>query len=122
MLEDRGYDVVFSEGKSFLHHKAIGQVKKIGIHVKNPYKLDVDAYTTLMGKADKVVSRDEDELWHKRLGHLHHGTLKVMHQISTGLPKGTLAQIDTCKGCTMGKYEKAEIGRASCRERVSSPV
>ena len=29
MLEDRGYDVVFSEGKSFLHHKATGHVKKI---------------------------------------------------------------------------------------------
>ena len=24
-----------------------------------------------------------------------------------GLPKGTLVQIDTCKGCTTGKCEKA---------------
>jgi hypothetical protein len=31
MLEDRGYDVVFSSGKSYLRHKATGQVKKIGI-------------------------------------------------------------------------------------------
>jgi hypothetical protein len=51
MLEDRGYDVVFSEGKAFLHHKATGQTKKIGVHVKNLYKLDVDGSTTLMGKA-----------------------------------------------------------------------
>ena len=35
MLEDRGYDVVFSEGKAFLPHKATGQAKKIGIHVKS---------------------------------------------------------------------------------------
>ena len=42
MLEDRGYDVVFSEGKAFLRHKAIGQVKKIWVRVKNLYKLDVD--------------------------------------------------------------------------------
>ena len=27
-----------------------------------------------------------------------------MQQISTGLPMGTLAQLDQCKGCTMGKY------------------
>jgi transposase InsO family protein len=27
-----------------------------------------------------------------------------MHQISTGLPMGTLAQLDECKGWTMGKY------------------
>ena len=27
-----------------------------------------------------------------------------MQQISTDLPRGTIAQLDTCKGCTMGKY------------------
>ena len=75
--------------------------------MKNLYKIDVDGYTALIGKVDKVVSRDEDELWHKRLGHLHHRALKFMQQISLGLPKGTLVQIGTCKGCTMGKYEKA---------------
>jgi hypothetical protein len=31
ILEDRGYDIVFSGGKSFLQHKEMGQVKKIGI-------------------------------------------------------------------------------------------
>ena len=35
MLEDRGYDVIFSEGKVFLRHKATGQVKNIGVRVKN---------------------------------------------------------------------------------------
>ena len=29
MLEDRGYDVVFSEGKAFLRHKMMGQTKRI---------------------------------------------------------------------------------------------
>ena len=31
MLEDIGYDVVFSDGKSFLRHKTTGQAKRIGI-------------------------------------------------------------------------------------------
>ena len=53
-----------------------------------------------------MVSWDEGELWHKRLGHLHHDALKILEQISTGLPKGTLAQPDPCKGCTMGKFVK----------------
>ena len=70
MLEDRGYDVVFSGGKSFMRYKTIGQAKNIGIHVKNLYKLDVDGCATFMGKEDKVVSWDE--------GELHHGALKVM--------------------------------------------
>ena len=29
MLEDKGYDVIFSKGKVFLRHTAIGQVKWI---------------------------------------------------------------------------------------------
>ena len=70
MLEDRGYDVVFSEGKVFLQHKETGQAKNIGIRVKTLYKLDVDGCATLMGKADKVVSQDE--------GELHDRSLKVM--------------------------------------------
>ena len=51
MLEDRGYDVVFSYGKAFLRHKTTGQAKRIGIRVKNLYKLGVDGCTTMMGKA-----------------------------------------------------------------------
>ena len=35
MLEDRGYDVFFSDGKAFLRHKTTGQTKRIGIRVKN---------------------------------------------------------------------------------------
>ena len=47
MLEDGGYDVLFSEGGTFLQHKATGQAKNIGIHGKNLYKLDVDVISTL---------------------------------------------------------------------------
>jgi hypothetical protein len=78
VLEDIGYDVVFSNGKSYLRHKAMGQVKKIGIQVKNLYMLEVDGCSAIIGKEEKVVSRDEGELWHMRLGHLHHGALKIM--------------------------------------------
>ena len=60
----------------------------------------------MMGKSEEVVSRDEGELWHRRLGHLHHGTLKILQQIYTGHPKGTLAQSNQCKGFTMGKFVK----------------
>jgi hypothetical protein len=52
MLEDRGYDV-FNDGKAFLQHKTTGQVKKIGIRVKNLYKLEVDGCAAMMGKAEK---------------------------------------------------------------------
>ena len=35
MLEDKGYDVVFSKGKVFLRHIDTRQTKRIGIQVKN---------------------------------------------------------------------------------------
>ena len=101
MLEDKGYDVVFSKGKAFLRHIATGYTKRIGIQVKNLYKLEVDDCAALSTKAELVQSQDIGELWHRKLGHLHHGALKIMQQISTGLPKGKLEQVDTCKGCTL---------------------
>lgn len=109
MLEDKGYDVFFSKGKVFLRHIATGQTKKIWIRVKNLYKLEVDDCASLSMKAELVQSQDIGELWHRRLGHLHHRALKIMQQISTRLPKGKLEQVDTCKGCTLGKYTKSSF-------------
>ena len=91
MLEDKGYDVVFSEGKAFLRSKATSETRRIGVRVKNLYQLQVEGCAVMAGKAEGVVSRDDGELWHRRLGHLPHGALKILQQISTGLPKGTLA-------------------------------
>eukprot|EP00253_Pinus_taeda_P014185 PITA_14185 len=107
MLEDKGYDVVFSEGKAFLRSKTTGQTQKIRVRVKNIYQLHVDGYTAMACKAREVVSWDDGELWHSRLGHFHHGALKIQQHISTVLPKGTLAELDQCKGCTLGKFVKA---------------
>ena len=44
MLEDRGYDVVYGDGKAFLQHKKMGQDKRIKIRVKNLYKFELDGY------------------------------------------------------------------------------
>eukprot|EP00253_Pinus_taeda_P026191 PITA_26191 len=81
MLEDKGYDAVFSLGK-------------------------VEDCAALSSKAEEVHGQDIGELWHRRLGHLHHGTLKIMQQISTGLPKCKLKQTSTCKGYTLASIAK----------------
>ena len=54
MLEDRGYDVVFSKGKTFLLHIETCQLKKIGIRVKNLYKLEVEECAALSTKQKRV--------------------------------------------------------------------
>eukprot|EP00253_Pinus_taeda_P028031 PITA_28031 len=79
MLEDMGYDVVFSKGKAFLRSKTNGETRKIGV------------------------------------------------RITTGLPKGTLAQSDQCKGCTLGKFVKATFHEKDSRattilERIHTDV
>ena len=80
--------------------------------------MEVDGCASMMGKEEKVVSRDEGELCHRRLVHLHHGALKIMQQISIGLPRGTLAQSDQCKGCTLGKYVKSTFHEKENRASV----
>jgi len=127
MLEDKGYDVVFSEGKDFLRSKTTGETQKIGVQVKKIYQLHVDGYATMACKVEGLVSQDDGELWHRRLGHLHHGALKILQQISTGLPKGTLVQSNQCKGCTLEKFVKATFHEKDSRamtilERIHTDV
>ena len=52
MLEDKGYDVVFSEGKAFLCNKATCETWRIGVRVKNIYQLQVDGCVATAGKAE----------------------------------------------------------------------
>lgn len=86
--EDRGYDVIFNNGKTFLRHITMRRVKKIEACVKNLYKFDVEDCATLKTKEEKVEGHDVGELYHISLGHLHFGTLNIIQQISTSLPKG----------------------------------
>eukprot|EP00253_Pinus_taeda_P029089 PITA_29089 len=62
ILGERGYDVIFSKGKAFLRHIAMGQVKKIGFRVKNLYKLEVEECAALSTNAERVQSRDVGKL------------------------------------------------------------
>ena len=54
MLEDKGYDVVFSKGKVFLRHIDTRYNKRIGIRVKNLYKLEVDNCAALSSRVALV--------------------------------------------------------------------
>ena len=72
----------------------------------------------MVGKVEEVVSWDEGELWHRRLGHLHHGTLNILQQISTRISEGIVAQSYQCKGCTMGKFVKTTFHEKENRASV----
>jgi len=55
--------------------------------VKNVYTIYVEDCVALRSKGNKLLSCDAGELWHRRLGHLHHDALKIMQRIKTCLPK-----------------------------------
>lgn len=101
--EDKGYDVIFSKGKPYLKHLASGAMKQIGVRVKNLYKLQVETEVALR----RVHGRDMGELWHKCMGHLHHGALKILQQIAMGLRPCRIDQHEVCKGYTLSKYAKS---------------
>ena len=93
-------------------------MKNIEVRVKNLYKVDMEDCASLTTKAEMVQSHDVSEFWHKILGHFDHGTLNIMQQITTGLPKGSQEQQDTCKGCTSAMYTTATFHDCDITEHV----
>ena len=66
----------------------------------------------LVGNADEM---DLNELWHKRMGHLHHGALRTLQKTAIGVPELSTKRDDVCKGCVLGKYAKAAYQRSNNR-------
>jgi hypothetical protein len=54
------------------------------------------------------------ELWHRRIGHLHNGALRIAREITRCIPEFSIEHDDVCRGCALGKYTKAPFpGRHS---------
>ena len=67
--------MIFSKGKDFLRHIALGQVKRIRVQVNKLYKLDLEYCVSFSKKVEKVQSLYIGEFWNRILGHLHHRAL-----------------------------------------------
>jgi len=65
-------------------------------------------------------SDDLCELWHRRMGHLHHRELPALREIVTSLPEFIVEQQGVCKGCALGKNAKAAFFEQ--RERRSKGI
>ena len=68
----------------------------------------------LIGSTDET---DLNELWHRRMGHLHHVALKILQKTVTGVPELSTKQDDVYKGCVLGKYAKAAYQRSNNRAK-----
>ena len=72
-LQGKGYEVYFIKEKVYVKH--LSWKKKVQIEIKSNqlYKLQLESPMALIGSHG---DKDLKELWHRRMGHLHHGALR----------------------------------------------
>ena len=61
--------------------------------------------------------KERNELWHRRMGHLHHGALRMLRETITEVPVLSNEHDDICRGRVLGKYAKATFPRSNNRAR-----
>ena len=66
-----------------------------------------------MALIDSTDERDLNELLHRRMGHLHHGALKILKKTVMGAPELSTRKDDVCRGCVLGKYAKEAFPRSN---------
>ena len=63
-----------------IKHKDWKSPITIGVRSGRLYRLQFDTPKALMSSCNP---RDLGELWHRRMGHIHHGALKLLHETVT---------------------------------------
>ena len=113
-LQGKGYDVFFIKEKVYVEHPSWKKKTQIGIKSNKLYRLQLESPTTLIGSnGDKYLN----ELWNRRMGHLHHGTLRILRKSVSGVQELSTKQDDVCRGCALGKYAKAAFSRSNNRAK-----
>eukprot|EP00253_Pinus_taeda_P032870 PITA_32870 len=49
------------------------------------------------------------------MGHMYHGALRTLREITTGVPDFSIDHFDTCGGCAMGKFAKSPFPSSDSR-------
>ena len=109
IIEDRGFEVLFREGHVYILPKwaSFASTKVIGTRCGKLYRLDFHSISALMS-SDSSESH-WFELWQRRMAHLHHGALRLLREIVTGLPQFGTEHQKVCRGCALGKYTKTSF-------------
>ena len=101
-LVEKGFKVIFEEGKCLIFDSGSQELFKIKMQQKifslNPLKKK---------QASFKFQVNDLEIWHKILGHFHHKGLKFMQRndMARGLPN-LAKQLLSCKACLMGKQAR----------------
>jgi hypothetical protein len=115
-IQEKSYEVFFCDGKvlPFPRGSSITSAKVIGTRHERLYKFLFQPVRELIHSTSS--SSDLCELWNKRMAHFHHGSLRVLREMVTGVPHFSSEHHELCKGCSLGKYTKTSLPRSDSRE------
>lgn len=91
---------------------SITTTKVIGVRSGKLYRFSFQSTGALVTSTSgsthtsNTSSRDLCELWHRRMAHMHHGALRVLREITIGVPDFSVEHYEVCRGCALGKYTK----------------
>ena len=102
-LDAKGMRVAFVDGQVLMlpKGKSFDDVVVIGKQEGGLHKLKGQQEQTLVH--DLV---EPNEIWHRRLAHVHYRTLPHARKVVEGLPEMKKKHEGVCKGCTKGKNTK----------------
>jgi hypothetical protein len=114
-IEEKGYEVLFHDGQVVLFPRgsSITSTKVIGTRHERLYKFLFQPMRALIHSTSS--SSDLCEIWHMRMAHLHHGALRVMREMVTGVPDFSSEHHELCKGCILGKYTQTAFPSSDSR-------
>jgi hypothetical protein len=82
IMKDKGFAMEFKNQQVLLRSKesSLDTTQVIGFREGNLYRLHGETVRALVHNNDNLC-----ELWHKRMGHLHHRALPILREIVTRL-------------------------------------
>ena len=113
-LQDKGYDIHFIGKKVYVKHPSWKQTRQIRFRSNKLYRLQLETSMALIS-SNLEDKKGLNELWHRRMGHLNHGALKMLRETVDGAPVLSMEHDDVCRGCVLGKYAKAAFPRSENR-------
>jgi len=113
-LQDKGYGVYFIKEKVCVKHLSWKKKVQIGIKSNRLYRLQLESPMALISSHG---DKDLNNLWHRRMGHLHHGALRILRSTIIRVPDLSTELDDVCRGCVLGKYAKATFPRSKHRAK-----
>ena len=76
----------------------------------------------LKGQPEQALVHDSvepNELWHRRLAHVHYRALPLASKVVEGLPEIQAKHYGVCKGCPKGKNTKRHFQVARAKQKES---